>query len=365
MKYLVILLLVVFPFGQLVRLPLFGTEAVLHLNDLAVILTLLVARPKFSGPVAKALGLFLAAAVISLLHNFTNFTTRELIISALYPLRFAAYAGLYFVFKKVDPALTRRWLVLATVIVAIAGLLQYLFIPNVSFLSALNWDDHYYRLVGPFLDPGFTGIIILLGLILAFLNFKNFITLLTFYLAFALTYSRASYLAYLVSFVALAWYKKSVKTAIIAALIMGATILVLPKSTGEGTKLERENSIIARLRNYQESLTIWQKAPIFGVGFDTYRYVRGIGPESHAGAGADSSLLLVLATTGVVGFTAYLNLLRVMWQTGKASLVFKASFLAILVHSFFNNTLFYPWVMEWLWITLGILSERSESKDLV
>lgn len=360
MKYLIILLLAVFPFGQLARFPLFGSEAVLHLNDLAVGLILLLRFRHFSGPVAKALVLFLSAIGISLLFNVQNFSTRELLIASLYPLRFAAYAGLYFVFKNSDAALTKRWLLLAGIVIAVTGLLQYIFVPNVSFLSALNWDDHYYRLVGTFLDPGFTGAILVLALILSFVEGSLWYGL--FFFALALTYSRASYLMYLVGFAGIAYFRRSFKIFIVAALVLALTIPVLPKSTGEGTKLERENSLWARVHNWQESLTIWQKAPIFGAGFNTYRYVRDASLESHAGAGADSSILLVLATTGVVGLLAYLNLLRVMWVIGQRSLVFKVSFLGLLVHSFFNNTLFYPWVMEWLWI-IAALSSTPLSSD--
>ncbi len=351
MKYLLLLLLIIFPFGQLARWPLFGTEAVLHLNDLVVLIVLLVGLRKVSGPVARALLLFALAIGLSLAINAPNFTPRELIVAALYPARFFAYAGLYFVFQKVKFP-TKRWLLMAALIVALSGLLQYILLPNVAFLSAQDWDDHYFRLVGTYLDPGFTGAILVLGLLVA----ATWPARILIYLAMALTYSRASYLMYLVSFAALAVYKKSLKIFVLAAVVLFLTIPLLPKSTGEGTKLTRENSLLARIGNWQESLTIWQTAPVFGVGFNTYRYVRGIAPESHSGAGADSSILLVLATTGLVGLLAYLNLLRVMWQTARGNIIFKISFLGILVHSFFNNTLFYPWVMEWLWILLALSS---------
>ena len=346
MKYLLYFFLIIFPFGQLARWDL-GNSIVLHLNDLAVLVVLIFGLRNISGPVAKALGLFLITIILSVLFNFTRFTPAQLFVATLYPLRFFAYAGLYFVFRK--QKISSRWLIMAAIIIAATGILQYIFLPDVSFLKALDWDDHYFRLVGTYLDPGFTGAILVLGLLLAPMPAKILI-----YIAFALTYSRASYLMYLVSFATIAFYQKSLKIFVTAAIILGLTILVLPKSSGEGTKLERENSILARIHNWQESLSLWQKSPVFGLGFNTYRYVRAASPESHAGAGADSSILLVLATTGVLGLLAYLNLLRTMWQLGKASLLFKASFLGILVHSFFNNTLFYPWVMEWLWILLAL-----------
>lgn len=341
MNYLFILLILIFPFGQLVRWDL-GNSVVLHLNDLAVALVLIFGLRKISDPLIRPLLLFLACVLLSLILNLNNFSPLQLFVAALYPLRFFAYAGLYFAFAK--QKIAQRWLIIAAVIIAVFGLLQYILVPDVSFLKALDWDDHYFRLVGAHLDPGFTGALLVLGLLLTPLPVKVLI-----YVAMALTYSRATYLMYLVSFAVLAFYQKSVKIFLVAAAILGLTLLVLPKTPGEGTKLDRETSLWARVHNWQETLVIWQKSPLFGVGFNTYRYVSKTSPQSHSG-GADSSLLLVLATSGTVGLFTYFYLLKKMWSQG--NLLFRASFLGVLVHSFFNNTLFYPWVMEWLWLLL-------------
>lgn len=378
MKYLIYLLLIVFPVGQLGRLSIAGNEVVLHLNDLIIGFVVIFGLFKYKSklvpmvrnhPLTKPLSFFLLAIVISLAVNFGRFSLREMVVSSLYPLRFFGYAGLFYVLSCIsmsEKKVLKRWLLIAIVIIALFGLLQYIFVPNVSVLSALNWDDHYYRLVGSFLDPGFTGAILGLGLLFVFLergvaSKKMLLLRLGFiYSALALTYSRASYLLYLVAFACISFYQKSFKIFIIAVLVLVLTLFVLPTSTGEGTNLQRENSITARIRNWQESIQIWETSPIFGVGFDTYRYVRNAGSESHAGAGADSSVLLVLATTGLFGFLSYLYLLKSMWVTGKNSLLFRASFLGIIVHSFFNNTLFYPWVMEWLWLLLVLIPDKKE-----
>lgn len=362
MKYLVILLFAVFPLGQLTRFNIPGTEIVLHLNDFVVfaaVLFWLFKRPKISGPLVKPLLFFGAAIAMSLLLNVARFTPRELLTAALYPLRFFTYAGLYFLFRDLstdNQKLAFRWLLIVALITTAFGLAQYIFVPDVAFLAAFDWDDHYYRLIGTFLDPGFTGAILVLGLLVAY--FLRSQAVIPIYIALALTYSRASYLMYLLGFAAVAYYKKSLKIAAIAALILGATILVLPKSTGEGTKLSRENSIIARINNWKQTVTVWSEHPLFGVGFNTYRYVVGASPQSHSG-GADSSIFLVLATTGTLGVASYLYLLWTMWKMGKSNLLFAASFLAVVAHSFFNNTLFYPWVMEWLWIALAIRGYTS------
>ena len=135
---------------------------------------------------------------------------------------------------------------------------------------------------------------------------------------------------------------------------MALTLVLLPRTFGDGTKLSRETSTWARVENWQKSFQVFTTAPIFGVGYDAYRYATKSSLTSHAGAGADSSFLLVLATTGIVGFVFYLNLLRVIWISNK-NYLFRASFAGIIIASFFNNTLFYPFVMEWLWILPALL----------
>lgn len=345
MKYLIFLLLIIFPFGQLLRVPILGNELVFHPNDFIVALILLIKRPELKSPITKPILIWVFAMIFSLLINDFHLTP------FLYIIRFTAYAGLFFVFKDLPPDIkivSRRWMTIGIVIVTVTGLAQYIFLPNVAFLSVVNWDDHYYRLVGTFLDPGFTGAILVLGLLFLL---PNRILGSLIYLAMALTYSRASYLMYLVSFGIIAWYKKSLKFFVIAATILVLTIFALPRHPGEGSNLARENSILARVHNWQQSVKVWQTSPIFGIGFNNYRFAVGVDPQSHSG-GADSSILLVLATTGTIGLLAYIYLLKRMWSFGGT--LFKAGFLGIIIHSFFNNTLFYPWVMEWLWIVLAL-----------
>ena len=119
----------------------------------------------------------------------------------------------------------------------------------------------------------------------------------------------------------------------------------LPRPGGEGVKLERVFSLNQRFANYREGLQLIKLSPVFGLGFNTMRYYRN-DFVSHAAAGLDSSLLFVLATTGIIGLLTYLNLLKSLWQT---SLLVKLSLSAVLVHSLFQNSFFYPLIMIWLW----------------
>lgn len=382
MKYLLIILFFFFALGQLGRMEIFSSELVIHLNDVAVLLVvgfLALKQPKklkaelLNNPLAKPLGFWTLVMVASLVLNVFNFAPRELAIASLYGLRFVFYASLYFVLRAnltdKTEALVKRGLILAGVAVAGFGLVQYLFLPDVSFLYALEWDDHYYRLIGTYFDPGFTGAILGLSLFATFIWRKDktdWAILAVIYTAFALTYSRASYILFQVGFTMIAWYRRSVKIFLAAGLILFLTIMFLPNNgLGEGTKLQRESSIWARVNNWKESVTIWQQSPIWGHGFNTYRYVRDESVESHAGAGADSSILLVLATTGLIGFGSFLWLLWTMWRQGRTNLVFAAGFAAVLVHSNFNNTLFYPWVLEWLFIVLALNVKETRENTLL
>ncbi len=375
-NYLFILTIFFFSLGQLGRIELLGSNIVVHLNDIFVAtvgLTWIILRGHralavlLSHPLSRPFGAVALVMFISLVFNITTLSPVEILTSLFYLLRWASYSLFFFaIFHLVKvPASLPRLLFLTSLIVSGSGLLQYFIFPNVSFLEVGDWDDHYYRLIGVFLDPGFTGAILALSVGLIYLTLKGperIIGLVLSYVSLALTYSRASYLMFLVIFFGVSLFRKNLVPFLAAVVLLAATIFVLPKSSGEGTKLGRENSIEARIRNWQESLTVWRTSPILGVGFNTYRYAKArLGilneeglRESHSGAGADSSLLFVLATTGIVGALAYLWLLVSLWQYSKGNIVFRTAFLGILIHSFFNNTLFYPAVLEWLWLSLAL-----------
>lgn len=355
MKIAALLLLLIFSFGQLLRFDL-GNGIAVHVNDLVVgvvgavgVVRGIRGKNKLLIPV----GLWILAAGISLALNFK-------LVGLLYLSRWIAYAGLYFFFVDFkDKKFLSKGLQIAVLIIAILGIGQYLLLPDTTFLAAANWDDHSFRLISTFLDPGFTGIILVLGILGSLGSLGN---LGIIYTAMMLTYSRASYLAYLVGVGAVAFYKKSPKLLAMAVLILAISLFLLPRSYGESTKLSRENSVWARINNWKQAVAIWQTSPVFGVGFGNYQYYSGATIQSHAKAGSDSSILTVLATTGVLGLIAYMGVLRRMWVVGKNNFSFKASLVAVFIHSWFNNTLFYPWVMEWLFLTLCLSSPPPDQQ---
>jgi len=326
-KVLLFLLFVSMALGEFQRLP--GRP--LYFHDLVLVTLLLVnyRRLKFFRPVLW----FGLAGLVSLI--FSGFQP-----GGLYLVRFLAYSLL--INLKID----KKYLLFFSSAIAVFGLIQYLLVPDTRFLAALNWDDHYYRLLSTLLDPNFTGIILVLGLILVYFYRPKTWWLYGLHLAaLLLTYSRSSYLALVVSALYLAWFKQKLKLFFLGFSVLGLVLLLLPRPGGDGVKLERLFSVKQRLDNYREGVSLWQSRPVFGLGFNTLRYYRH-DPVSHAAGGLDSSLLFVLATTGVVGLIAYVNLLRSLWQK---SLLLRLSLVALLVHSLFVNSLFYPFTMIWLW----------------
>lgn len=378
-KFLLAVYLILFPFGQLTRLPSailnFPPEVNLYLTDLVLVLLIctwlvgrfFLAKKPYQWPtLAKPIRLFALLAALSLALNAGRLSGDEIFVSGLYLLRWIVYAGLYFVISNLKWR-GRPFLIWAGTATAGFGLIQYFLWPDIRPLQIYGWDIHYYRLVGTLLDPGFTGLILGLTLILLVVYFKPkkivfYVLFSLVYVALALTYSRSSYLAYLTGMSVLAFLKKSTRI-FLAVIVLGVfTWVILPQNTadfsGEGVNLQRKSTVNARLVNWQQTLRIITDHPFVGVGFNAYRYIqRDYGfsgmawQTTHAGAGADASLLFVWATTGILGLLAYLWL----WvrALNAKSLILISSVAALFVHTFFLNSLFYPWVMGWMWVLLA------------
>lgn len=384
--------LVLFPFGQLTRLPIeiWGLpEARVYLTDIVLALLLLswgigrfaLRKKRYSlPPLSIPIFSFAAMALLSLGVATPLLSNREVTASSLYLIRWLVYVGLYFVivdtkktlFKKTSPL---NLLMISGIFVALFGFVQYFLYPDLKPLEILHWDPHFYRLVSTFLDPGFTGLILALTLIIIinvlFEKKKNKWLMLSgaiTYLALILTHSRSSYLAFIVGVSLIAFLRRNIRLFLITVIVLSLSLMILPQPAGEGGKLTRTYSVVDRFESWQNAVEIIKDHPVIGVGFNAYRYAqRDYGfldedwQESHGAAGVDSSLLFVLATTGVLGLAGYLWFLisvgaLAFWQKKKTvGIICIASLGAILIHSFFLNSLFYPWIMGWLMILLACL----------
>lgn len=311
---------------------------------------------------------FVLTAILSLLFSLKLFPIQQILVGGLYLLRLMSYLVFFALFIPSFKLHQINTLIhVLGISSVITGITQYVFFPDIRPLAYLQWDLHYYRVVGTWLDPGFTALLLVLYLLFLILKpFKNpglqSVMWVATYAALALTYSRSGYLALIVGSVYLAWKVKGWKFFAAILLLLTVTIAILPRTPdGEGVKLERSNSIWSRIDSWKHAIQIFSYHPILGVGFNNYRYAQnkyGLLNDakwevSHAGAGADSSLLFVLATTGVIGLFFYLWYIKNLFHT--ADILLQTSLLAILAHSFFLNSLFYPAVLAWL----GILTARA------
>ncbi|MBM3205385.1 O-antigen ligase family protein [Candidatus Shapirobacteria bacterium] len=385
---LLFVFLVLFPFGQLTKVPLaFLSLPEVHLYLTDVVLFLFVVgwgiwrlffhKKKYSlPPLAKPIFLFAIIGGVSLMVSAPLFAGREVLVGFLYLCRWLAYAGLYFALWDLKGKwswLRRDWSCFLMIVGSMIGgfaLLQYLFWPNLKALEVLQYDPHFYRAAGTFIDPGFTGLILVLTLILVTFRIwsekkqKRWFMILWLFLfvILALTYSRASWLVFFLSMTLLAFSKRSWRFLVLIIGLLAFTWLVIPQPAGEGGKLIRTYTIQARWENSQQAITIIKQRPFLGVGFNTLRYYqkqKGFLAEENwqlnqAGAGIDNSWLFVLATSGLLGFLAYLWLWGKALKISQGNFLVLASLMTFMVHAFFINSLFYPWAMAWFWSLLAL-----------
>jgi len=337
--------------GQLGRLN-FGQFSfpILDICIVALSLTNFLVRRKTVKP-NKFLLIFLFIAIISNLVHLPNHLFPPL-QSWFYLLRLLSLTLLIIY----PPKLTRKENYLIEIILlstVIFGFIQYVFWPDFTYFKAFNWDPHLYRLVGTYFDPTFTGLIFLMFLIRIFLSknyllFTDYCLLITVYIGLALTYSRTSLLCFLLGFTFISLKKRSKQIFYTALGCFLLTIILLPRAPGEGTKLERTSSIFAKIKNYQEGISLFVTTPIAGVGYNNLPYLR-LNPTSHASSGFDGSLLTIAVTTGIFGLIFLC--LGLYHEFINGSFLYQTLLLILLVHSLFSNSLFYPWATLLLALT--------------
>ncbi len=387
------LLFFVFSLGQFARIDIIPGIAITGL-DIAVASFIvfwcirLIAKKEFIlSPVWKSYTIFIGLAVFSLLLNAFFIPQLQVIAALLYLVRFVCYGTLFFIIFSLgdkEKKIVVFSMLLSGLLAVGVGYLQYFYYPALRNLYYAGWDEHFYRMFGTFLDPNFLGLffvlytLFLLSLFFSYNSIKIKIGIFVIFLltvgAIFLTYSRSSLIALLVgctTFLLMNGSKKLAFILIFLIVIGGAITFLFTGKRSEGTNFFRIISSQARIGNMKDALTVWHDNPVFGVGFNAYRYAQhrhGIylagWEEGHGSAGADNSFLFVLATTGLVGLSAFLyflfqhiHFLRKQKNILKMSLGI-ATLISLSVGSFFINGFFYPSLMVWLWIILGITESR-------
>lgn len=341
----------------------------------------------------KPFVLFSSIAFFSLVLNVYRYTPLQVAVAALYLLRWISFASLLFITTSLPTRsknTIRTMLAVVGICCVIGGFVQVMFYPNLANLRYLGWDIHLYRMFTTFFDPNYGGaIFVLIAMYLLGMIFdtdwkkqriKKIVLCIgesTTLIALFLTYSRSAYIMFFVSLIVLLILKK--KTILLVPMIglfLFGMIIASRNFYIENINIFRVASSEARLQAAGSAIAIIEKNPIIGVGFNAFRYAQVLyryrdpkgAAVSHADAGTDNSFLFVLATTGVVGLLSYLYLWFCIGKTsmGKLkrqdtlSLVIYASAVGLLIDSFFNNSLFFPSIMLWMWILIGLSSRTTD-----
>ena len=392
--FLYLLLLVIFPLGVFIRItPL--TNVNIYPQDLLVglifMITLIIYIRNGSEykNIFKSIFLFNVIAIISLIINSARLSGTELLISSSYLLRLDAYFSLVFLglfnFSKPQIKILEKTFLISSLTVVVLGFVQFVFYNNLRNLYYLGWDEHLYRMFSTFLDPNFMGLylallsIFIIGQIIK-TNKKNtyfyshFIFAGITLLALILTYSRTAIISFALGTAFLTIYLNKIKIFVVLIILLFGGVLALSNFYIEGMNPVRIASSEARLESMGEALEIFSDSPIYGVGFNTYRYAqikKGFRDEklsivSNADAGTDNSFLFVLATTGVIGIFTYLNIWKqIIVKIRKLNISNKAIAFSIIVTlfsaSFFINGLFYMPIMLWVFVYFGmhVLKEKN------
>jgi len=379
--------------GQLVRIPLFSSSGAITLTDILVLTTdLFFLIYAFS--IKKSLKihykiffpalLFCLSALASTILAIGKFSSAQILVSSFFLVRFVLYFFLsVVVYNVVQKKHILNWLNLILFVgflFIILGFIQLLIFPDLSFLVVFGWDPHQTRIVSTLLDPNFAGLIFVLLFTISISRYlfweKGHLGLIFLvmailsFLALIFTFSRSSYIAFLVS-ATIIGIVKSPKILISVLVLFLVAFLTIGQVRGRIIgAFTLDETARARIISWQNALVIFKDNSFFGVGFDTYRFAQANygffsfdDPEGgHSGSGVDSSLLLVLVTTGIIGFGFYLFLLLALFQEFKnkvkINVVHLAStsfFVGLIVHSQFVNSLFFPQIMLILWFMLGLV----------
>lgn len=358
----------------------------------------------------------------------------------LYLLRFVIYSSaLYLTYSLIKTGILNlkeflSMLKVTSIALSIIGLLQLLFFPDLEPLAALGYDPHKYRVFSTFLDPNFFGTFLSFSLTIFIYDLisKPFNNLKTLFkenkwqiisssllgLTILLTFSRSAYLMMGISLGIILLFKNLKLLAVFAVLFM-VLYFTFPAFNDRITgALNIDKSAAERFLSWDKGLTIFQYNPFFGVGFNNLReysidndLLRTYSSDGgNAGAGIDSSLIFVLATSGLFGFLMFmiflikviLNMVSSLTSDSKSfytlklepfkilkrvyelpglsrwykedsarpgfkyvdlSLPMLALTAGLVAGSFFINSLFYPSIM-FIWYSLiGVFYAQSEKEN--
>lgn len=364
-RYLFFIFLFFFSLGQLQKITL--PVGSLYIHDLVITITIIIAffTRQFSlhqiytniiGSCKKHFFLTLCILFIST-RTLVEGAITDNITPFLYISRLLMYALFnVFVCRTVkSKTVTMGWLI-SIFAVLYLGVLQFFFIPDIRFLAILGWDDHYYRLVSTLLDPAFTGLFFVFGIITVLQNesFKKYKAILLTFLSIGLTltYSRSSWLALMgvlayIGFKNL-YEKKSIKTffyhVFFILAIMITTFFLAPKPGGEGVNLTRTASINARITNATSNVSESTLLTFF-IGDGLFSKMTPTTLIPYRPQVPDNFFVLLFKGGGIFSLVfGTIGLIKIVYTNGFARPIANSLLIGLLIHTLFSASIIQPFV---------------------
>lgn len=334
----------------------------------------------------KLLILWVITGIFSIFINAYryNYTISEIMYGVLYPIRMMLYIIIYFIminylhirkysFNKLCDLYIKSYL-----IVCVIGIIQMLLFPNAfdfyNILKSigvyiLNPDPHSGRMFSLYLDPNFLASILCMGILLSLakilsekLIIKNILFFIIIVLSILATSSRSGIVGILIGFItfivlSVDYKKQKIDKRIPVIFILTLIVMfILIVFVGDKIRVfdriinfESDPSAQGRFNDWENSIELIKDNILFGVGYNMIGFVRGNTSKITA-FGADSSILLVTMTTGIIGLIIYLRyivklIIDVLKLRNCNNFYYANSIVSILISSVvmssFNNLLFY------------------------
>lgn len=350
-KWSLYLAILVWPFGHLLKISnIYLLDIVCFLVFITFALGENVQRYKKTF-LFRSLNVFWFSLLVSILYSLWQQRSLTPNLNFLYYLRALVYPFLAFSVDLHKGDDLKKITYFSGFFFVILAFLQYLFLPDLRLYKNLGFDDHYYRLAGTLVDPNFTGAILATFAILLLVAKKYYATLVLVF-SLALTFSRASYLAFVATIVPLVAHKKYLKLFWLVPLLV-LTVYFSPKPFGEGVNLFRTYSIFSRIQSINNGMQLFLERPITGQGFGML--INSSGDK----VSVDNSYVYLLASSGLLGIASFaLVIFAVIKSTKKGTYLL---LLPILFHSLFNNSFFYIWIMSLFWVLVGYSFKENKS----
>ncbi|HTI63750.1 MAG TPA: O-antigen ligase family protein [Gemmatimonadaceae bacterium] len=389
--------------ANLGRIPVLSTgdrEAPLLVNDLCVAAFVTVGTLASLGRrsfrldrVGFAALAFATIGGISALLAVSRFglSAFQLVVSLAYLARWVLYLGIYLTMVNVvrERDVTRIWRTLESTVLAIAGfgIVQAIFLPGFAQLvyadsrPYLDWDPQGHRLVSTILEPNIAGAMSMAILLVELAQMSVGARVarwkpLVLFAALVLTLSRSAVVGLVLGIaviISVYGIPKRLLRAVAAASVIA--LAALPKLVGFAASYDKfslSGSAAARLAAWAMGLRVFLDHPWIGVGFNTYGFVvereYGLPRLGVANYSTDGGLLFAGAMTGIAGLAVLLWMFSLVyrrcasiWRSKSASAEDRgiaigtvASIIAICAHSVFVNSLFTTFVMEIMWVLVGL-----------